>query len=74
LDVREIQQAMNAHPFVPFTVRMADGRGFEVRQPDFIARSPSGRSVTVYDDAGIHVLDVRLVAELQLPEQSSTDE
>jgi hypothetical protein len=71
MDAREIVDLKNASPFVPFVVLMADGREFEVRHPDFIARSPTGRSVVLCDAAGVHILEVRLIAELRHPEPSS---
>jgi len=71
LDVREIADLKNATPFMPFSIVMADGREFEVKHPDFMARSPTGRSVVLYDAVGVHYLDVRLIAELRHPESSS---
>ena len=71
MDIRELADLKNASPFTPFVVLMADGREFQVNHPDFIARSPTGRSVTLYDTAGVHILDVRLIAELRHPEPSS---
>ncbi len=71
MDIREIVGLKNASPFDPFVVLMADGREFEVRHPDFVARSPTGRSVVLYDAAGVHISDVRLLAELRNPEPSS---
>lgn len=35
---------------MPFTLRMADGREYEVRHRDYISISPKGTFVTVYDD------------------------
>lgn len=35
---------------VPFTLRMADGREYEVPHPDYISLSPKGTFATVYDD------------------------
>lgn len=46
---------------------MADGRAFRVADPDFVARSPSGRTVIVFgsdDDYG--VLDLLLMSELEV--------
>ena len=74
MDIREIISLKNAKPFVPFVCVMADGREFEVSHPDFMARSPLGRSVTVYDAVGVHYLDVRLIAELRHAETSSQPE
>ena len=35
---------------VPFTLRMADGREYEVPHRDYISLSPKGTFATVYDD------------------------
>jgi hypothetical protein len=70
LDVREIADLKNASPFVPFSIVMVDGREFQADHPDFIARSPTGPSVVLYDPVGVHHLDVRLIAELRHPESS----
>jgi hypothetical protein len=68
VDIREIASLMSAQPFTPFAVRMADGREFMVNHPDFIARSPTGRSVIVFDASAVHILDARLIARLRHPE------
>ena len=68
MTIEKIREAMNQQPFVPFVVRTVEGQAFEVRHPDFIATSTNGRIVTVFDDAGQHILDVRLVVELTYPQ------
>jgi hypothetical protein len=74
VDIKEIISLKNARPFIPFALVMADGREFEVSHPDFMARSPLGRSVTLYDAVGVHYLDVRLIAEFRHSESSSQPE
>ena len=37
MTIRQVQEAMHRQPFRPFAVRLADGRSFEVKHPDFIA-------------------------------------
>ena len=74
MDAREIAALKNSQPFIPFNILMADGREFAVNQPDFLARSPTGRSVVLYDATGVHYLDVRLIAELRHPESTSRAE
>lgn len=57
---------MQARPFKPFTVRLADGHGVPVNHHDFIFLSPSGRTATVYygqDDEG-EVFDVVLAISI----------
>ncbi len=46
---------------------MADGRAFRVSHPDFVARSPSGRTVVVFDaNDNYSVLDLLLMSELEV--------
>jgi hypothetical protein len=61
---QQVRVMIRAEPFRPFLVKLADGRQFEVRHPENIACAPSGREMTVYDDAGMHLLEQLLVAEL----------
>ena len=68
MTIEKIREAMNQQPFVPFVVRTVEGQSYEVRHPDFIATSTNGRIVTVFDDAGQHIVDVRLVIELTYPQ------
>lgn len=66
MTIEEFKTALQREPFQPFTIRMADGRSFAVKHRDFVARSPSGRTVTVYgDDDSSSVLDLLLMTELE---------
>jgi hypothetical protein len=64
---------MHRQPFLPFLVRLADGRSFQVAHPDFISYARSGRELTIHDDECVHLADMRLVAEILLP-QPAADE
>jgi hypothetical protein len=64
MSIDQILHAMHQQPFLPFTVHTAGGQSFLVRHPDFIATSPTGRMITVWDEAGHHILDVGLVIQL----------
>jgi hypothetical protein len=44
----QIESAMESG--MAFTLRMADGREYEVPHRDYISLSPKGTFVTVYDD------------------------
>lgn len=58
---------MRLQPFRPFTIRMADGRTFQVDHPDFIALSPSGRTVIIFQrDDSYSILDLLLMSELEV--------
>lgn len=63
----QFQATLHQTPFQPFTIRMADGRAFEVSHRDFVSRSPSGRTVIVHhENENYSVLDLLLVSELEV--------
>jgi hypothetical protein len=67
MTTEQFRTTLNLQPFRPFTIRMADGRSFEVSHPDFVALSPSGRTVIVFQpDESFSVLDLLLMSELQV--------
>ena len=64
----QFKSTLDLQPFRPFTIRMADGRAFEVAHPDFVAQSPSGRTVIVFQpDDSYSILDLLLMSELEVP-------
>jgi len=63
----QFRATLHQHPFRPFTIRMADGRAFEVAHRDFVAMSQSGRTVVVFqEDETYGVLDMLLMSELEV--------
>ena len=63
----QFRATLHHQPFRPFTIRMADGRAFDVAHPDFVALSHSGRTVVVFQpDESYSVLDLLLMSELQI--------
>ena len=67
MTTEQFQAILHRNPFQPFTIRMADGRAFEVRHRDFVSRSPSGRTVIVHhDNDNFSVLDMLLMSELEV--------
>jgi hypothetical protein len=62
----QIRDAMHRQPFRPFTVRLVDGRSFEVQHPDFIAVSDSDRArdLTIYSGS-MHRIDLLHVTEIE---------
>jgi hypothetical protein len=48
-----------AQPFRPFVMHLAEGREVPVHHPDFLATSPSGRTVVVYQpDHSLNIVDL----------------
>jgi hypothetical protein len=67
MTVEQFQKVHGARPFRPFTLHMGDGRSFRVDHPQFLSRSPSGRTVVVYQaDDSFSVLDMLLMTKLEV--------
>ena len=60
----QVRTMVRAEPFRPFLVKLADGRSFEVRHPENIACATNGREMTIYDDDGMHLIEMLLVVEM----------
>jgi hypothetical protein len=67
MTVEQLQAMQHAQPFRPYRIHMADGRSLDVHHPDFVARSPAGRTIVVYkpDDTS-EIVDLLLVASLEV--------
>jgi len=67
MTVEQIRQMWNAQPFQPFTLHLADGRGVAVQHREFLAMSPSGRTVIVYQpDDSFNIIDLLLVTDIEV--------
>jgi hypothetical protein len=56
-----------ARPFRPFRIHIADGRHLDVAHCEFLAHTPSGRTVIVTkEDETFEVIDLLLVTSLEL--------
>lgn len=63
----QFRSTLRQMPFRPFTIRMADGRAFDVVHPDFVAQSPSGRTAIIFQsDESYSVLNLLLMTELEV--------
>jgi hypothetical protein len=47
MTIDQIRAVHLAHPFRPFVLHLADGRAMQVRHPEFLAYSHTGRTVIV---------------------------
>ena len=68
MTIENVRELIHANPFVPFSLRLADGRTVPVVHADFVSSSPTGRVVHVFhgpEDASSFV-DVLLVTALEL--------
>lgn len=67
MTIDEVRRLFKAQPFAPFTFHLADGRQFPVASREFMALSPVGRTVVVYQPDGMFdVIDLLLVTSLQV--------
>lgn len=48
----DIRQRLDAHPFAPFTVHVADGREYHIPTPDHAHVHPNGARVSIFTDDG----------------------
>jgi len=63
----QLRNVWKAEPFRPFAIHLADGRNVPVNHPEFLSRSPSGRSIIVYQpDDSFNVIDLLLVTDLEV--------
>jgi hypothetical protein len=63
--IEEIRKRYFAAPFRPFDIVLTSGGSVAVKHPEFMAVSPKGRSVTVYEDDGALIIDVPLIVALK---------
>ena len=67
MTIEQFRTTLHQQPFKPFSIRMADGRVFEIRHPDFVAHAPTGRTVIVMQsDESYSVLDLLLMSEIEV--------
>jgi hypothetical protein len=67
MTTEQFRSTLRQQPFRPFTIRMADGRTFDVPHPDFVAPSPSGRTVIVFQaDDSYSALELLLMTEVEV--------
>lgn len=65
MTVDQLKRAHQTQPFQPFTLRTADGLTYEVRHPEFMSFSQSGRTIAVATPDDAHdVLDVLLITAI----------
>lgn len=73
MTIQQLRMDLKAAPFRPFTVHMADGRSFHIPHPDFLAMSPSGRTIIVFqEDEESSILDLLLMTEIEMSPAKTT--
>ena len=67
MTIEQLRLVLHAAPFRPFTIHLADGRQIRVPHPDFVAQSPTGRTIIIYqEDESFSIVDPLLVTELKV--------
>jgi hypothetical protein len=67
MTIDKLQAVLNANPFRPFTIYLADGTRHHIPHRDFLSHSPAGRTVIVYhEDDSFSILDLLLITELKV--------
>ena len=66
----KVKEILRSEPFQPFIVHLADGRSLNVRHPEQMAISPSGRIAYVFvsddqHDSGRH-LDALMITDIEV--------
>jgi hypothetical protein len=66
MTIVQLRHLHQAKPFHPFDIHLADGRALAVEHPEFLAQSPTGRTIAVgHSDGVIEIVDLLLVVSLK---------
>jgi hypothetical protein len=66
MTIEELSRMHQARPFQPFDIFLVDGRSLPVEHPEFLSRSPGGRTIAVGLADGSHeIVDLLLVVSLK---------
>ena len=67
MTIQEIQRHREAKPFQPFRVLTADGRTYDVRHPEMLSQTGSGRLISIAQQDHFVTLDLLLVTGIESP-------
>jgi len=69
MTINELQNTLNAAPFRPFVVHLADGRSIPVVHPDFVLVTGKGRTAIISrpEDDWLAIVDLLLISQLEVP-------
>ena len=67
MTTEQVRKLYEARPFRRFSIHLADGRTLRVSHPEWMALSPSGRTIVVYQrDDSFEIVDLLLVTGLEV--------
>jgi hypothetical protein len=66
MTIEQLKSLHERRPFQPFRIHLTDGRHLEVLHPEFLAQSPTGRTlILTQPDDTFEVVDLLLVTTLE---------
>lgn len=67
MTIEEVRKLYDAEPFRRFVLHLADGRKIGVGHREFVALSPKGRTMVVYQpDDSFNIIDLLLVTDSEI--------
>lgn len=62
----QLRKAVEARPFWPFTILLADGRAFRVRSPEYILLPPEAQRTLIVAESAedCNIIDLLLVTSI----------
>jgi hypothetical protein len=67
--IEKIRALRHAEPFRPFVLHFPDGHRIGVQHPDFVAISPTGRMISVFQTNGSEsLIDLMLISDISIKE------
>jgi hypothetical protein len=67
MTVERLLELQRAQPFRPYRIHLADGKTLDVMHPEFLARSPGGRTAVLYGANGAcDIIDLLLVTRFEV--------
>jgi hypothetical protein len=74
MPVTTLREAINARPFRPFTVHVAEQRSYLIPRPEFVSIGPQNRTLVVWHaDGGGSFLDMLMITGIDLPAPQGAD-
>jgi hypothetical protein len=69
----QLRNLQTAQPFRPFVIKMNSGRSFIIKHPENAACDQISRNMTIYDEEGMHHVEMFLVEVIEaLPAPSAS--
>jgi hypothetical protein len=69
----QVRQMINARPFRPYLIKLADGQTFEIRHPELVSCSLNGREMQINTEDGLVLAEMLLVSTIDAPATSDNE-